>query len=278
MTFVPGNGTLTLVSAITGTGAPLDAGYLTALSNGSLLDERVIDFGPGLDGVDNGPNTTFTVILTSDLLNASFVTWDSNDTILTDKKVVLGTTNQITKTINSGDVTFSIATNPVIPGTSGMTLPIGTAAQEVGVTDGMVRYDSDLDKFRGLENGNWINLVTEKTFSIAAIIDGASTPIVAGDMGEFRMDFDCTIIGWTVLADQTGSAQFDIKKSSYASFPSMSSITAAAKPTISSAQKNQSNTLTGWTTAVSKGDILKFILESVGTVTRVNLTLECRKT
>jgi hypothetical protein len=51
------------------------------------------------------------------------------------------------------------------------------------------------------------------------------------------------------------------------------SITASAKPTLSSAIKSRDATLTGWTTAIAAGDILGFSVSSVTTLTRVTLSL-----
>jgi len=82
-----------------------------------------------------------------------------------------------------------------------------------------------------------------------------------------------------VLADQTGSIVVDIWKDSYANFPptDADSITASAPPTISSAQKSQDSTLTGWTTSISAGDILAFNVDSCSTIARVTLSLKVEK-
>jgi hypothetical protein len=55
-------------------------------------------------------------------------------------------------------------------------------------------------------------------------------------------------------------------------------ITAPAPPTISSATKGQSSTLTGWTTAIAAGDCLRINLDSITTCTRVVLILKVTKT
>ena len=50
---------------------------------------------------------------------------------------------------------------------------------------------------------------------------------------------------------------------------------AAAKPALSSAAKNQSSTLTGWTTAVTAGDIIRINVDPTpASVTKVTLVLE----
>jgi len=71
----------------------------------------------------------------------------------------------------------------------------------------------------------------------------------------------------------SGSIQCDIKKSTYAAFPTTSSICASALPAISGAQKSQDLTLTGWTTDIAEGDILEFSVVSCTTMTNVTLSL-----
>ena len=89
-------------------------------------------------------------------------------------------------------------------------------------------------------------------------------------------------ITWLTLSltDQSGSAVVDIWKSSYAGAPPTSGdvITASAKPTLSTAIKAQSSTLTGWTTAIAAGDVLRFNVNSAVTVQRLTLSLCVRKT
>ena len=83
----------------------------------------------------------------------------------------------------------------------------------------------------------------------------------------------------TALADQTGSIVVDIWKDTYANFPptDADSITASAPPTISTATKAQDATLTGWTTSIAAGDILRFNVDSVTSIQRVTLSLKVTK-
>ena len=78
-----------------------------------------------------------------------------------------------------------------------------------------------------------------------------------------------------MLADQTGSIVVDIWKDTYGNFPPTvaDTITAAAKPTIAAGTKDTDTTLTGWTKAITAGDILRFNVDSAATVTKVTLSL-----
>lgn len=102
--------------------------------------------------------------------------------------------------------------------------------------------------------------------------------LTTGIKQDYIVPFGFIISKVTLLADQTGSVVVDIWKSDYANFPPLvaGSITAAAKPTLSGTAKSQDSTLTGWTTSIAAGDILRFNIDSVATITRLLLCLEGR--
>ena len=116
--------------------------------------------------------------------------------------------------------------------------------------------------------------------AITFIIDGGGSVITTGVKGYLEIPFACTITQVTTLADQSGSIVVDIWKDTYANFPPAvaDTITASAKPTLSSAQKAQDSTLTGWTTAIAAGDILAFNVDSITTCERVTISIRCTKT
>jgi hypothetical protein len=115
-----------------------------------------------------------------------------------------------------------------------------------------------------------------RTVAIVFVIDGGGSAITTGIKGDLTVPFDCTIVGATLLADQSGSIAIDVWKDIFASYPptSADSITASAKPALSSAAKSRDTTLTGWTTSVSAGQTLRFNVDSAATLTRVTLILE----
>lgn len=128
-----------------------------------------------------------------------------------------------------------------------------------------------------LTNETVLNTTNAQTADIAFAIDNNGSAVTTGIKFETRVDFDCTIESWTLLADQSGSIQLDILKSTYANYPTMASIVAAAPPAISAAQKATSSTLTGWTTTIAAGDVLRFSVASAATITRVSGILKVRK-
>ena len=71
----------------------------------------------------------------------------------------------------------------------------------------------------------------------------------------------------------------DLWKDTYANWPATvaDTITASAKPTITTAEKNEDSTLTGWTTSFAAGDTLRLNVDSVTSATRVWLCMEYRE-
>lgn len=104
-------------------------------------------------------------------------------------------------------------------------------------------------------------------------IDGAGSVPTLGAKGFIQIPYNGTITGWTLMSDVSGSAQVTVSKGTYATYPTVSSIDALLPPVLSGAQKNTTTVLTGWTTAITAGDILTFNLDSVSTLTRLKLEL-----
>jgi hypothetical protein len=120
--------------------------------------------------------------------------------------------------------------------------------------------------------------------TITFVIDGGGATITTGVKGDIEVPDDLTITRATLLADQSGSIVVDIFKCTYSNYDAGSThpvsgdkITSSAPPTISSATKAQDSTLTGWTTALSAGDILRFNVNSITTCQRATLSLRCKR-
>lgn len=123
-----------------------------------------------------------------------------------------------------------------------------------------------------------VNTIRNGSFGIT--IDGGGSAITTGVKGYITIPYDCTITGWDILADVSGSIVVDVWKDTYANFPPTvaDTIAGSEKPTLSSQVKNQDNSLSTWTTSVSSGDIIGFNVDSASTLTRVNLTIKVLKT
>lgn len=114
-----------------------------------------------------------------------------------------------------------------------------------------------------------------RTRQIGIVVDGGGSALTTGLKGFKSSPWTGIITGVRLLADQSGSIVFDIWKDTYANFPPTiaDTITAAAKPTITTAVKSEDTTLTGWTTAVTAGDVFGFNIDSITTITRIILEL-----
>jgi hypothetical protein len=108
---------------------------------------------------------------------------------------------------------------------------------------------------------------------IGVIIDGSGSVISTGSKGYRYINNAGTITGWAIIADVSGSVSIDIKKSTYSGFPTTTSICGGNYPSLSSAQKNVDTTLSGWTTTISSGDVIEFVVNSASTITKLTLVL-----
>ncbi len=90
--------------------------------------------------------------------------------------LIAGTTNQIAVANGNGqggNPTISIVSDPVLPGTGGVVIPLGTAGQEPVGTPGQFRFNTTTQTFDGYANGQW------RTFSQA----GGVSSFSAGSTG-----------------------------------------------------------------------------------------------
>jgi hypothetical protein len=114
--------------------------------------------------------------------------------------------------------------------------------------------------------------------TIGISIDGGGTVVTTGTKGYVEVPYSGTIIEWKIIADLSGSAVFDVWKSNAAIPTNANTITASAKPTLTTAQRATSTTLTGWTTGVSVNDVFGFEVESASTITKAVLILVIQQT
>ncbi len=111
--------------------------------------------------------------------------------------------------------------------------------------------------------------------------DNGATVLSTGITGGTRVPFACTITGWAIIGDPSGSIVFDIWKKAFAANdpPTVANtITASAKPTVTSAKSAASTTLTGWTTSLAANDEIRFNIDSVSSMTWATLILTCTRT
>lgn len=113
--------------------------------------------------------------------------------------------------------------------------------------------------------------------NITLFIDANPDDITTGNKGYKQIAYDCQPIEWYVLSGQTGSIEFDIKKSSFASYPSTTSIVGTDNPELISQMKNSNTGITAWS-GLSAGDIIDFVINSNTGIKSVGLFIKIRRT
>jgi len=126
----------------------------------STLTARSIAVGGGLqvtdgDGVAGNPTVSLGAVLANfaALTGTGMLAMQSGAPA---KVTIQGTTNQISITNGNGaaDPTVGLASDPVIPGTGAVRVPVGTTAERLSV-NGNLRYNIDTQNFEGYANGVW---------------------------------------------------------------------------------------------------------------------------
>ena len=109
-----------------------------------------------------------------------------------------------------------------------------------------------------------LSTTADLTRTINFVVDAGSSPMSSGIKGDMTLDVTGKIISWTLIADQEGQVQFDIKKSDYANFPNFSSICGTEKPQLGDISQgieqriNRNTTISSWNPGLNSGDILQF--------------------
>ena len=109
-----------------------------------------------------------------------------------------------------------------------------------------------------------LSTTADLTRTINFVVDSGSAPMSSGIKGEMTLDVTGEIQSWTVIGDQDGQIQFDIKKVDYANFPNFASICGTERPqlgnlgTQTQERKNNNTTISSWNKSLNAGDILQF--------------------
>ncbi len=119
---------------------------------------------------------------------------------------------------------------------------------------------------------------------VGITIDGGGSVIGAGVKGYIQIPFPGTIVGWSIIGDQSGSISVDIDKKASSAPPSAPAIpntttdkiSASAPVALSTAQSASvaSSGVSTWTTSIAQWDVIGFNVTTATTVTRVTIELE----
>jgi hypothetical protein len=124
----------------------------------------------------------------------------------------------------------------------------------------------------GTDSINFAQQANLQVVGFGITIDGNGYDPGTGSKGYITLPYSGTITNWYLAANTAGSCVIDVKRSG------TSIVGAGNKPTLSSAQSGNA-AVSSWTsTAVSAGDIIEFNLNSITTITRVNLMIQVTRT
>lgn len=113
--------------------------------------------------------------------------------------------------------------------------------------------------------------------SVGISYDGAGSALTAGGTSYITAPYTGTITGWTLVATSTGSLVIDVKKCAGFNCNPTTSIAGSEIPTLSSVWANQDLSLGTWTTDITEGDKIAFVMNSAATITNATLTIHVRK-
>lgn len=263
-----GTGDVT-INVASSTYQPLDSDLTTIAGLVATTDNFIVSVASAW--ASRTPAQVKTTLALNNVENTALSTWAGSTNITTLGTIATGTWNATTIGVTKGGTGItSISAKSIWVANSANTITELTpgAGQSIRINAGNTAWEL------------YTPSGTTITSSITFVIDGGGTAITTGIKGDLEIPFACTITGVTMLADTSGSIVVDIWKDTYANYPPVvgDSITASAKPTISSNTKSQDNTLTGWTTSISAGDTLRFNVDSASTITRVTISLKITRT
>ena len=112
---------------------------------------------------------------------------------------------------------------------------------------------------------------------ISVFIDSTPDDISIGKKAYRLIPYDCQALEWYIVAGQTGSMQFDVKKSTFANYPSTTSIVGSDYPSLSGQFKNSNTGITAWS-GMSAGDMIDFVINSNTDIQSVGLFIKIRRT
>ena len=171
---------------------------IVAKTGVSTLANRTITAGTvGLsltngDGVSGNPTVSLTgaPLTLAQIAGSGMLSISSG---VVNPRQLTGTVNQITiadGTGASGDPTFSITDNPILPGTASVKVPSGTTGQRPTGSNGQVRYNTSNNVFEFYENGVWTSYgtgdgsVTSVAMTVPTGLSVLGSPITgAGTLG-----------------------------------------------------------------------------------------------
>lgn len=125
------------------------------------------------------------------------------------------------------------------------------------------------------------DLEAQSIGALGIAIDGGGSAIATGPIKTYlEVPYNCTLTGWTLLADQNGAIKIDVWKNSYANYPptNADSICNGHEPEIAAELSAQDTDLSDWLdVTLTKGEILVFNVDSCSSITACTLAFQAVK-
>ena len=172
------------------------------------------------------------------------------------------------------------ATDPDSDATQWWSLTHDQSDMVIDVGKGDVKIDTNcvvtgtLDVTGNLDVGG--NL-TGIPMTIVMTTDGGGSAIETGAKGFIYIPYDCTLTGWDMVVDTSGSIVIDVWVDTYVNYPptNADTITNGHEPTITTAVKNTDADISDWSAVtLTAGSYIRWNVDSVTDVTMVVLTLK----
>lgn len=108
---------------------------------------------------------------------------------------------------------------------------------------------------------------------------GSTSALTTTAFVDVPVDFPFIITGWKLLSRDNGAIILSVRRATYDDYPTFTSITGSAPPTLVSRKAVATDSdLTGWTTQINADDILSIgVTSNVGALTAVFLGLRVRR-
>ena len=114
------------------------------------------------------------------------------------------------------------------------------------------------------------------TRTINYVIDSGSIAMLPGNKGSVTLDVSGTLESLVILSDQQGDLTIDIKKSTYSTFPSFTSIVGGVYPQMTNSRKIRDDNLNNWDRTIVAGNILTFDVIAVNNINRFLISLKLK--
>lgn len=211
---------------------------------------------------------------------------------LADTTVVAGSYTSINATIDSkgritaasngaaAGITQLTGDGTAGPGSGSQALTFATVNSNVGACGDATHVAQLTLTGKGLATACSAVAITYPSVVHVITIPVSGSPIATGTTNVGAPDivnFSCTINGASVISPVSGSISVEIWKTNAAIPTGSNKISASAPVSLSSATVNNSAPLTGWTTAVSSGDVFWASVASTdGILTQATVQVRCQ--